>query len=71
MSVPGQISVVGFGDEPFARHSVPALTTVRVLAEQIGATAADAILDLAAGRDPSFQATAVKLVLRESSGPAP
>ena len=72
ISVPDQASVVGLGDEPFARHSVPALTTVRVSVEQIAATTVEAILDLASGRRPSLEAPPMgKLVLRESSGPPP
>jgi DNA-binding LacI/PurR family transcriptional regulator len=71
IGVPRQASIVGFGDEPFTRYSVPTLSTVRVSVERIGALAAGAMVDLAAWRDPSFPASPSKLVLRQSSGTAP
>ena len=71
LAVPRQASVVGFGDEPFGRYSVPALTTVRVPVDRIGALAAKAIVGLASRRDPSFTPPPAKLVLRQSSGAAP
>lgn len=44
-SVPGDIAVMGFGDQDFARDIEPALTTVRVDRERLGNVAADAVLD--------------------------
>ncbi|WP_308918238.1 LacI family DNA-binding transcriptional regulator [Jannaschia sp. LMIT008] len=43
LSVPGDIAVVGFGDQAFAAHLDPPLTTVRVDREALGAAAADAV----------------------------
>ena len=69
IDVPGTLSIVGFGDQEFARHSWPALTTVRVRGEEIGQSAAEALLDRLAGRPAKRYETAVKLVIRETSGP--
>lgn len=43
--VPGEVAVVGFGDVPPAAYTVPPLTTVRVLWEEMGAAAARALID--------------------------
>ena len=45
VSIPAQISLVGFDDAPFAKDLRPALTTVRHPLTQIGATAATVLLD--------------------------
>lgn len=44
LKMPGDLSIVGFGDQEFAKDLEPALTTVRVDRELLGRTAADAIL---------------------------
>ncbi|WP_306262766.1 LacI family DNA-binding transcriptional regulator [Pararhizobium sp. IMCC21322] len=44
LKIPGDLSIVGFGDQEFAKDLEPALTTVRVDRELLGRTAADAIL---------------------------
>lgn len=50
ISVPGQLSVVGFGDLEFAADLQPALTTVRIDGAAIGRQAAQFIVDRAEGR---------------------
>jgi len=45
VSIPQQMSLVGFDDAPFAKDLAPALTTVRHPLHQIGATAATVLLD--------------------------
>lgn len=69
IDVPGTLSIVGFGDREFARHSWPALTTVRVRGDEIGKSGAEALLERLAGQPAKRQETAVKLVIRETSGP--
>jgi len=69
IAVPGTLSIVGFGDQEFARHSWPALTTVRVRGEEIGKSGAEALLDRLAGRAAKRYETAPKLVIRETVGP--
>lgn len=45
VSVPAQVSIVGFDDAPYAQDLTPPLTTVRQPLLQIGATAATVLLD--------------------------
>lgn len=44
ISIPDNIGVIGFGDQVFAAHTYPSLTTVRIDRERIGQEAADALL---------------------------
>jgi LacI family gluconate utilization system Gnt-I transcriptional repressor len=50
LAVPGQLSIVGFGDLAFAGDTHPALSTVRIDGTGIGRQAARFIVDRAAGR---------------------
>ena len=50
ISVPGQLSVMGFGDVPFVADMVPALSTVRINGAHIGHIAARSLMDRAEGR---------------------
>jgi LacI family transcriptional regulator len=65
------VSIVGFGDAEFARRAVPALTTVRIPATRLGFRLAEGLLARLEqeGAQPTFD-TPVKLVVRESTGPA-
>ena len=72
VSIPGQISLVGFDDAPYAADLVPALTTVRHPLMQIGATAATVLLDrLETSADEELSGTQVvlhgELILRGST----
>lgn len=69
VAVPGDLAIVGFGDEPFARCSRPALTTVRPGCAELGARAADALVDVLNGRSVAPYAPVNKLVLRETTEP--
>lgn len=44
ISIPGDIAVIGFGDQVFAGFTHPPLTTVRIDRERIGLEAVDALL---------------------------
>lgn len=70
IAVPGTISIIGFGDAEFARRAIPALTTVRLSAGGIGVQLAEGLLACLEGRPALAFAAAVKLVVRESTGPA-
>src|SRR5206468_6018571 len=69
--VPGDVTVVGFGNTAAAEHAVPALSTVSMPRHQLGVEAMQAILDAL-----SVESTRVTprrlpfyLVIRESSAP--
>lgn len=75
--VPEDLSVVGCDDIEMSRVVSPVLTTVRIPARQMGARAARALIrtiesgaEDAAGVIPS-RPLPVKLIVRESTGPAP
>ncbi|PLX89540.1 MAG: LacI family transcriptional regulator [Desulfuromonas sp.] len=44
LEIPRQIALVGFGDQPYAAHTVPPLTTVKFDRALIGQKAADALI---------------------------
>jgi LacI family transcriptional regulator len=70
--VPRGVSIVGFDDIPLARHFVPALTTVRQPAGDIGATAGRLLLQLLGGERPEpVSELATKIIERESLAEAP
>lgn len=45
LRVPEDIAIIGFGDQDFAAHTSPALTTVRVDRDALGRAAANALID--------------------------
>lgn len=51
IDVPGDLAVVGFGDQEFATSVEPQLTTVKVDREALGAAAAKALLDQLEGQE--------------------
>jgi LacI family transcriptional regulator len=68
LSVPDDVSVVGFDDMPIARDVTPALTTVRLPLVEIGARAIGLALD-AQHPNPRVEEVAATLVHRESLAP--
>lgn len=52
LSVPGDLGVMGFGDQEFAADLNPALTTVRIDRSVLGARAAEAMIARIDGREP-------------------
>ena len=69
--VPETVSVVGFGDIPFATLSNPALTTVRQPFQELGYEAAGMLLNLISGKRlvKRHLTLPVELVVRDSTGP--
>jgi LacI family transcriptional regulator len=67
--VPGDISLVGFDDDPTSAYTWPPLTTVRQPAAEMGGAAIQALLDDLNGRPFSLQRFRTELVIRESAGP--
>jgi LacI family transcriptional regulator len=70
-SVPRDVSIVGFDDQPSAAYTWPALTTVRQPALEMGMAAARALLDQLRGRGFVLPTFSTDLVLRDSTAPAP
>jgi LacI family transcriptional regulator, galactose operon repressor len=73
LSIPDQLSVVGFDDLPLARWLPPPLTTVRQPLAEMGAAAAEMLLQLIAGRTLRSQRVelATELVVRLSTAAPP
>jgi LacI family transcriptional regulator len=73
LSVPGDITVVGFGNTSAAEHAVPALSTVSMPRHQLGVEAMQAVLDALAVESTQVRPRRLPfyLVIRESSGPPP
>jgi LacI family transcriptional regulator len=73
LSVPGDVSVVGFDDIQSAAYSTPSLTTVRQPLMEMGRRGADVLLERIANREKEYPAEIVmapELIVRESTGPA-
>ena len=74
LTVPGDVSVVGFDDIQSAAYSTPSLTTVRQPLREMGKRGARVLLDRIADREKEYPGEIVmapELVIRESTGPAP
>jgi LacI family transcriptional regulator len=70
LSVPGELSVVGYGDLDIAAAMNPAITTVRAPAEKMGTLAGRLLLSRLAGEaDLDHIELATELVVRASTGP--
>ena len=69
LRVPGDISIVGFDDIPLVSYTNPTLTTVRMSASAVGATAFDALFGLIGEGRPEGAVYQVptRLVIREST----
>jgi DNA-binding LacI/PurR family transcriptional regulator len=73
LTVPGDVSVVGFDDIQSAAYSTPSLTTVRQPLTEMGQRGAQILLERIANRENGYPAEIVmapELVVRESTGPA-
>ena len=69
--IPQDLSVIGFDDLSFTQWSGPPMTTVRQPLVQMGAAAANLVLELASGRQPDSNRIelATTLVIRQSTAP--
>lgn len=69
VSIPDEISIAGFDDEPWASHSIPPLTTVSIFPEMMASAAIEKMTGLVDRKTvPSRIVTPTKLVVRGSSG---
>ncbi|ADL53748.1 LacI family DNA-binding transcriptional regulator [Clostridium cellulovorans] len=68
LSIPNDVSIIGFNDIPTSQYIIPALTTVKVYTEFMGETALDLLLEkLRTGRNLSKKVLVpTKLVTRDS-----
>jgi len=73
LSVPGDLSVVGYDDLPITEWLNPALTTVRQPLAEMSSHATHMLIDLAEGRRPLSTRVELMtdLVVRASTGPPP
>jgi LacI family repressor for deo operon, udp, cdd, tsx, nupC, and nupG len=72
LSVPEDISVVGFDDQNLAEFYNPPLTTVNIPRHELGRRAAEAMLEQLAGRDLVREIVLpTRLIVRESTAPPP
>lgn len=73
ISVPGQMSVTGFDDIPFARYTTPTLTTAAVPITELGEMAWQRMSAVLADDDSVQLATVIQpeVIVRGSTGPAP
>ena len=70
---PAEMSVTGFNDMPFADRFQPPLTTIRIRPYEVGAAAAELMLEALQhpGSRPRQVQLEPQLVIRESTGPPP
>ena len=71
MSVPRDVSIVGWDDLPMAEFANPALTTVRQPMAEMAAVGVGAAIDNDGTTAPVVRLLVPSLVVRESSGPPP
>ena len=69
ISVPDELSVVGFDDMPVAGDVTPRLTTIRLPLVEMGVRAMAMALDEAAGSGARVEHLDATLVIRESTAP--
>ena len=69
LRVPQDLAVVGFDDVPMAQRVTPALTTIRLPMRELGAVAAQMLIDMIqTGISPASRFLDTKLVVRETCG---
>ncbi|MYD97504.1 MAG: LacI family transcriptional regulator [Gammaproteobacteria bacterium] len=69
LSVPSDVSVVGFDDVPSIAYTMPGLTTVRQDTERAGHVLVETLLELIGGNRVTSQLLEPELIVRGSSGP--
>lgn len=70
IDVPGQLSIAGFNDMPYAGMVTPSLTSVDLRARELGRATAVLLSELLNGGSTSWAELEPRLVVRESTGPA-
>jgi DNA-binding LacI/PurR family transcriptional regulator len=67
VSVPDNLSVIGFDDIDMAAYTIPPLTTIRQPRFELGQRAMQLMLDLLAGQEPENQILPGELVVRQTT----
>ena len=73
ISVPDEVSIVGFDDTPFSASLQPPLTTIRMPIQEMGALAVELLVNIIEDRKPTTQqhCLPVSLTLRSSTSMSP
>ncbi|MHB8627931.1 MAG: LacI family DNA-binding transcriptional regulator [Aggregatilineales bacterium] len=66
LSVPEDVSLVGFDDQLGSEYMSPPLTTIRQPSYDMGCSAGEAILALLAGKQPQLPSVPIELIVRKS-----
>jgi DNA-binding LacI/PurR family transcriptional regulator len=69
LHVPGDISIVGFDDINFSRHTQPNLTTVRIPRAEVARLAFEALISTSESEPGKEWSVSTELVIRMSTGP--
>lgn len=67
LSVPGDLSVIGFDDIDMAVYTIPSLTTIHQPRLELGRRAMQMVLDILAGQTPENQLIPAELVVRQTT----
>ena len=68
LSVPGDVSIIGFDGLAYTRHISPLLTTIRQDTEQIGEEAARLLLQQITNKGKDLPARSIKVPVRLLTG---
>ena len=71
LSIPDQVSIVGFDDVPESAYYTPPLTTVRQDFAELGRRGVELVLARLAGDDLQTEPVTPQLVVRSTTGPPP
>lgn len=71
IEIPASLSITGFDNLPITAQVSPALTTIDVPSRDMGARAADLLLDAIAGGETRSVELETSVVARETTGPPP
>ena len=68
LTIPDDISIVGFNDQPSAKYMIPSLTTVKLSTEYLASAAVDLLLENIDGSRPYKKKVIIptKLKIRKS-----
>jgi DNA-binding LacI/PurR family transcriptional regulator len=71
LAIPGDVSLLTYGEDPIGEFLAPPLTGIRMPMHEMGAAAVDAILARIEGRPPADVTVGVapQIILRSSTGP--